>query len=192
MRMTRSTGRNYRVPAPEPPRADGLPRASPIPPGGKPREGERARCEIGGQFGKQHARNCGIDLVLNSDVRPPARSILRDQQRVEPIGEPGTDRGKLDALDTIGDTPPERDQRRKPGNGSCRATFIAQRVAQFALRRRRQMMKERQMRAQHIAFGRKMRAPQRIGPREVGRAEQGRHDDGCRYSHRHPKIISSD
>ena len=93
--------------------------------------------------------------------------LLRDEQCGKGFGKVAARFFKCIAANAVSNAVAKRHQAIDSCGRRWCAGFFAQATKQFSLTRRRQMMKQRQMRAQDVAFGRKMRAALAIKPREI-------------------------
>ena len=143
----------------------------------QPRNDQRTRMELGFERGEERLGNHRLGLVLDRHMRPPARLILRDEHCGKRFGKVATRLFKRVAANAISNAVTKRHQTIDHCRRRWRAGFFAQATKQFSLTRRRQMMKQRQMRAQDVAFGRKMRATLAIKPSKIGVTKQRRNDN---------------
>lgn len=144
-----------------------LPRTTPIPPGRQADDPQPARDGLVRQRRQQRARLLRPNLVLNRDMGPPARRILRGEQSREAARQVLADRLELGRDDADGDSPPQIDQTVRRGRRGRRQRQGGETPFEFGFERRRQMVKQREMRIEPIAIGRKMRLPQAVQPGEV-------------------------
>lgn len=140
---------------------------------------DRPRTKVACKLGEQGARLGRRNLVLHRDMQARRRLILRRQQSRKTISDARPDRDQVRAVDPKRNPAPERINSR---HGGARRRRIggdgAEQSRKFLEQRRRQMMEQRDMRREVIAFGREMRAAQRIEVALIGRAHRSSDDDG--------------
>ena len=136
--------------------------------------------KIACEFGQQCARFGGRDLVLDRDVESRNALILRRERAGEMVGDMFADREQIGTVYAKGDAGAqrinvaERSRRRRRVGGDT-----ANQPVELAQARRWQLMKQCDVGAKLIAFGREMRGTQRVEVALVRRTHRRGHDDGC-------------
>ena len=116
----------------------------------------------------------------------PPRFVLWCQHRCKSICQPRSDLLKFRGRNPPRDATTKVDQRFQPG-GWCPnpACFGNQALLQFSCEVRRDVMKERQMRGQLVAFRRIMLLPLRVKKGEISVPEQRCNDNRSRDGGKH-------
>ena len=136
----------------------------------------RSRLEAKFKFRHQGARNMRFDLILYRHMRAPTGLILRDKERCKAIGYFGTNSVQLIAPNTERHTTPQRHKTNKRRLRCDILRDLPDMGRQFVLNRHRQVMKQRQMRAQHIAIRRIVPPPKPIKIGKISITHQRGHD----------------
>ena len=145
----------------------------------KSRDRQRARPEIGGEFGQQCARLGWCHLVLNRDVQSRLPLVLRGQHAGKMIGDALADLDQVGTVDAEGYAAAKRiDVSQTCGRRRHVGGNAADQPVEFIDARRRQLVEQGDVRREMIALGREMRGAQIIEMKLVRRTHRRGHDDG--------------